>query len=313
MHITGGLNAVFIGNPARVVRINPGSPLEKMGIRPNMLVDSLIINRKRLGSMNTKDFTNALKNSINEENRKVRFVSIKQTTANTTTAMLPTLIEGENEGELPNELEVVLPTGKLGCVFSGNPPTVKTFRDKSPVAASFPPGMYVDRFQTRDGFRQSNMTSRELVDLLNEYIEEEGRLLVLRNNTQPSSIRETILPEEKTITIPTGKLGLSFKGRNLARITRVHDDSNLMGKVYRGMIVDSITIPGSGSTFSGMTAKEAARILKDTKNIGGRSMTLKNPTSSNLSVRSIQTDDVSIGSQTSQNMSAGWSAQSVRM
>merc|ERR1739838_299872 len=134
--------------------------------------------------------------------------------------------------------------------------------------------------------------------------------------TCEASDREEVFPIEKTITLPTGKIGLSFKGKRVARISRLHDDCKIRGQAYAGMIIDTITIPG-GSSFSGMTSKEAARVLSDTKTVGGRMLTLKAPDSSDLSIRNISTDDASIGG-TSQDMSANFSTtfsttQSVRL
>merc|ERR1712048_1173427 len=83
--------------------------------------------------------------------------------------------------------------------------------------------------------------------------------LLKNSKTQTPSPRAIECPEEMTVTIPTGKLGISFRGSKIARVTRLHDDTKMLGKAYEGMLVDTISIPG-GSSFSMMTAKEVARI-----------------------------------------------------
>jgi len=160
-----------------------------------------------------------------------------------------------------------------------------------------------------DGYTQAGFSTREFVTLLGFLSEQEGRTLTLRNNKLEPSPKEESFPEELSVTLPTGKLNTSFKGKRTARVSRLHEESKLKGKVYVGMLVDSISIPG-GSTFSGMTAKEAARVLVETKNVGGRIMTLKAP-GSMMSGRAIP-DDASIGSS-SQDMSAGFSTGSKSM
>jgi len=133
-----------------------------------------------------------------------------------------------------------------------------------------------------------------------------GRTLVLKKKTVERTPKQEIFPEEKEIDLGTGKLGISFKGRKNARLSRVHEGSPLMGKAYVGMIVDQIIIPGN-SGFSGMTAKEAARVLVETANVGGRKIILKAPGAA-LNARNIP-DDASIAGS-SQDMSAAFSTSS---
>eukprot|EP00548_Thalassiothrix_antarctica_P007737 CAMPEP_0194129492 /NCGR_PEP_ID=MMETSP0152-20130528/690_1 /TAXON_ID=1049557 /ORGANISM="Thalassiothrix antarctica, Strain L6-D1" /LENGTH=769 /DNA_ID=CAMNT_0038823693 /DNA_START=59 /DNA_END=2368 /DNA_ORIENTATION=- len=289
---TGKLGVVFKGNqfPAVITRVNSDSSL--LGkVAPGMAVDVVTVKRRDHMEMNASEVGTLLKSTSDIPGRmlKIRDPSYKYDFA-----------------RMPDELEVVLPAGKLGCTFTGNPPVPKTFRENSPVTGSIPPGMFVDCLVLPDGFRRSGFNTREFVTLLNQTTEEDGRVLILKNikNCEPS-VREEVFPMDKTVTLPTGRIGLSFKGRKNARISRLHDDCKLAGQVYKGMIVDTITIPG-GSSFSGMTSKEAARVLSDTKAVGGRTMTLKGPDSTDLSVRNITSDDASIGGN-SQNMSAGFS------
>jgi len=289
----GPLGLTFKGYPAVITSVKSTSALAGR-VAQGMAVDYVTVNRRDYMDMNAVDLANLIKSTTDVPGRMMKLRLPSQT---------------DEFSRIPDELEVVLPPGKLGVTFTGRPAVAKSFRDDSPIAASIPPGMFIDKFVMPDGYSQAGMSTRELVGLLNQFINEEGRCIVLRNakTSQPSN-PQVLYPMEKTVTISTGKLGLSFKGRNIARISRVHDDSKMKGICYKNMLVDSITIPG-GSTFSGMTAKEAARILIDTKNVGGRTMTLKSPENSDISVRNISTDDASIGGS-SQNMSDAFSTYS---
>eukprot|EP00548_Thalassiothrix_antarctica_P008328 CAMPEP_0194132366 /NCGR_PEP_ID=MMETSP0152-20130528/2848_1 /TAXON_ID=1049557 /ORGANISM="Thalassiothrix antarctica, Strain L6-D1" /LENGTH=766 /DNA_ID=CAMNT_0038827401 /DNA_START=56 /DNA_END=2356 /DNA_ORIENTATION=- len=290
----GKIGVTFKGNaPCLITKVNPDSPLAGK-VAPGMAVDYLTVKRRDHMELNALELGTLIKLTTDVPGRMMKL-------------RLPSQV---NEfSKVPDEIELILPTGKLGITFTGSVPIAKSFRDDSPVAGSYPPGMYVDKLVMPDGYSQSGMNTRELVNLLGQFTEEEGRCLVLRNlkTTQPS-MKQVLFPNEKTVTISTGKLGLSFKGRKIARISRIHQDSKMKGLVYIHMIIDTISIPG-GSTFSGMTAKEAARILGDTKNVGGRTITLKGPDSNDISIRNITTDDASIGGS-SQNMSDAFTTYS---
>lgn len=49
-----------------------------------------------------------------------------------------------------------------------------------------------------------------------------------------------------TVTLPTGKLGVFFKGKKLAKVSRLEPFSPLRDTLKPGMKVDSLTIPGDG-------------------------------------------------------------------
>lgn len=166
-----------------------------------------------------------------------------------------------------------IPSGTLGCSIVGLPPYVKAFRKDSPLANKIPPHMFIDGLALSNGYTRLGLKGSELISMLRASGDQEGRSLILLNSKtrQPSDAHE-IFPKKLQVEFPSGKLGLSFKGRTKTRVSRVHEDSPLEGKVYAGMIVDTIDIPG-GSIFSGLKANEVSRILKDTKRVEGRIVT----------------------------------------
>mmetsp|Transcript_34269 Transcript_34269/g.39011 ORF Transcript_34269/g.39011 Transcript_34269/m.39011 type:complete len:765 (+) Transcript_34269:112-2406(+) len=289
---TGKLSITFKGTepPAIVSTVKDTSPL--LGQVPSgMGVDVVIVNDREHMELNAADLAELLKATSTVPGRIMK------------------LRDPDNKNEfskIPDEVEIPLPSGKLGCTFSGKLPVAKSFKEGSPIASLIPPGMFVDMLKLADGYCVSGFGTRELVGLLGQFSKQEGRTLVLKNiKTERPSPKEETFPDEKQISLSTGKLGVSFKGSKQARISRLHEDSVLLGTVHVGMYLDTLTIPG-GSCFSGMTAKEAARVLVDTKNVDGRLMVLKSPENKTLATRNIDNDDASIGGS-SQDMSDNFS------
>jgi len=288
---TGKLSVTFKGsNRAVVSTVKDSSPLS--GIVPEgMAVDFVTVGHRDYMELGAVDLAQLLKSTSDVPGRTMKLRNAEDT---------------DEFSKIPDELDVILPSGKLGCTFSGTPPTAKSFKDNSPIASAIPPGMFVDKLILSDGYTMSGFTTKEFVGGLGRSGGQEGRILVLKSTkSRNPSPQVEVFPDDKMIVLPTGKLGVSFKGRKQARVSRLHDGSSLQGEAYVGMLLDSITIPG-GSTFSGMTAKEAARVLVDTKMVGGRTMMLKSPGSNTMSTRNIENDDASIGG-TSQNMSEDFS------
>jgi len=286
----GKIGVTFKGKRrAHVSRVNESSPLYST-LPTGMGVDTVTVNNRVFMEMNAVEVADLVKSTSDTRGRVM-------------TVRHP---DSTDFQKIPEKLEVVLPKGKLYCTFTSNPPVAKSFKPESPVASYFPPGMYVDTFCMPDGYTQSGFNTRELVALLGFCSSEEGRTLILKKKTVARTPKQELFPEEKIVELPTGKLGVSFKGKRTARVSRIHDDSPMKGQMYVGMIVNSIIVPGN-SQFSGMTAKEAARVLVETANVGGRKLVLKAP-GTVLDARNIP-DDASIAGS-SQDMSAGFSTGS---
>jgi len=226
--------------------------------------------------------------------------------------------------KVPDELEITLPAGKIGCTFAGTVPYLTTFHTNSLIdARDIPYGMFVDQIyinntdiseENDEGgndyyYSQTGMTTRELVSILKHLKYQEGRTLVFKNRKkQKPSPKEIILPPKMKLILPTGKLSLKLKktkayneemrtkdtakinDKEVACISHIDMNSALLSSSgntnavvpYVGMIVDSIIVPDMDNTndtirYSGITHKEAVRILKDTNSISGRTMVLKSP------------------------------------
>jgi len=257
----GKLGITFKGNtPAIVSRVKKDSPLVNEGIE-GMGVDSITVDGREHLQMNAVQVASLIKSTSDSDKR---VLTVRD--ANST-----------EFSKIPDDLEVALPAGTIGVTFSGTPPTAKAFKDDSPVGNLIPPGTFVDALKMPDGYTQKGFSAKELVALLGAFKGQEGRTLVLKNlKTETPSPKEEIFPESKEVELPTGKIGVSFKGKSQTIISRIHAESPLLGQVYVGMAVESISIPG-GSTIDGMTGKQVARTLVDTKNVEGRIMVIKPP------------------------------------
>lgn len=257
----GKLGITFKGNtPAIISRVKPDSPLVNEGIE-GMGVDSITVKNREHMQMNAVQVASLIKSTSDESNRilKVRDA------------------DSSEFQKIPENLEVVLPAGTIGVTFASTPPVCKAFKDDSPVGNLIPPGTFVDALKMPDGYTQTGFSAKELVTLLGGFKGQEGRTLVLKNlKTETPTPKGEIFPESKEVELPVGKIGVSFKGKRKTIVSRVHSESPLLGIVYVGMEVESIEVPGS-SKFEGMTGKEVARTLVDTKNVEGRMMVIKAP------------------------------------
>lgn len=178
----------------------------------------------------------------------------------------------------------------LGVVFTGTPPKVSRFLEGSPMVGKVFVGMVVDILTLDDGTMLSGLTVKELVEALNESGETDGRTMLLKNPaTRRLSARQILPPDEKEVVLPSGSLGVSFKGE-LGKITRMADDSPMKGTFREGMVLDTLILP-DGSTYSGLTSKELGVVLRGSSDLEGRRAILKNPETSALSDRKMIEND----------------------
>merc|ERR1712232_182064 len=170
--------------------------------------------------------------------------------------------------KIPDELLIKLEPGKLGVTFAGKRAEFRSFKEDSQLAGKVPFGLFVNEVRTENGYSQSGMNTNELVGLLGFLNDQEGRILVLRNKKLEPSPKKEIFPEKLELELDPGKVGTSFRGAT-AWLSRIHETSQLKGKAFIGMVLESITIEG-GEIFTKLSAEQAAKILADTKNVEGR-------------------------------------------
>ena len=187
----------------------------------------------------------------------------------------------------PDSKEVALPAGSLDTIFKGTPPVIHKLKAGCPLKKDFTVGLFVDMLTLGDGTVMSGFTATELVAILKENMNTEGRSLLLKNPaTREPSAKNLILPDEKTVILPSGILGVSFKGTP-PRVSRLMDTSIVKGDFRLGMVVDTLEVPGEAEskTYAGMSSKELVKIMKATSHMNDRKIVLKNPTTATLKMR----------------------------
>mmetsp|Transcript_7108 Transcript_7108/g.10364 ORF Transcript_7108/g.10364 Transcript_7108/m.10364 type:complete len:781 (+) Transcript_7108:67-2409(+) len=263
---TGRLGISFRGKnaPAVVYKVQDDSPLPQK--IKDMCVDTLSAGGAEKIQLNAREVTDIIKATTDMPGRVIRVRDP----------------DSQNFKTLSEVVEIPVQPGSLGVSFGGDPPVIRSFKPGSQLEDKVPPGYYLDSIKNpADGYCQSGMTTKEAVGLLG-FLNEQERVLVFKNKTMAPSPKEEIFPENKIVTLPVGKLGISFRGKTVARISRLHEESKLRGLVYISMEVVKISIPG-GSKFKGLGAADCAKVLADTKNTEGRILELRAPSADGVS------------------------------
>ena len=192
-----------------------------------------------------------------------------------------------NFTKMPDTKEVALPTGSLDTVFKGTPPVILKLKAGCPLKKDLTVGLFVDMLTLGDGTVMTGFTATELVATLKDEMNTEGRVLLLKNPaTKEPSAKTLILPDEKTVIIPSGIMGVSFKGTP-PRVSRITATSSVKGKFRVDMVVDTLEVPGEAETktYAGMSSKELVSIIKFTSHMNDRKVVLKNPATRTLTTK----------------------------
>lgn len=187
---------------------------------------------------------------------------------------------------LPQSAEVMLPQGDIGArveTVKGKPTITKIAADApASVRGALRVGYIVDKVMLEDGTEISGHSAEEIEEMLAGDAASSGRRLSLLNpEMADGAVRSVTLPMVKEVELPTTKLGVSFKGSKLSKVTKVGSDSSLKGKIRVGFVVDSIRMP-NGVSYVGYGAIDMTKVLKDTATTEGRVMVLKSPENPDL-------------------------------
>jgi hypothetical protein len=184
---------------------------------------------------------------------------------------------------LPDDADVALPVGCIGASIQtiNGKPTITQIDADSPLKHSLRVGYVVDKVVCEDGTELSGHSAAEIEVVLKQDWRSSGRRLCLVNPAKHATGPKMVtLPLEKIVALPTGKLGVSFKG-SIARVTGIAETSPLNGIIRQGFVVDSLKLPG-GTEYIGCDASQLANALTATSDIEGRSLLLKGPQSTSL-------------------------------
>lgn len=170
--------------------------------------------------------------------------------------------------------KIPLPPGSLGVTFRGTPAKVVKVNADSPMVGKIKVGYVVESCYLNDGSEHENLSTLDLVHLLGEHKDEEGRKLKLR----------IALPDVVNLPLPPGEVGLTIAGVP-PTITSVQDKA-LQAIIRPGLAIDSVAL-ADGTIMSGLTAEEIIVALNDDSASDGRVLTLKNCETETLSNKSI--------------------------
>lgn len=167
-----------------------------------------------------------------------------------------------------------LPPGSIGVVFKGTPPKVVRITAESPMAGKIKVGYVFESLYLKDGSEYENLSTTDLVHILAEHKDEEGRKMKLH----------IVLPDTTTLSLPAGDVGLTIAG--VPPMIKTIQDPALQAKIRAGLAIDSLAL-ADGTIMSGLTTEEIVVALKDDSASEGRVLTLKNCQTATLSAKSI--------------------------
>jgi hypothetical protein len=178
---------------------------------------------------------------------------------------------------MPSLIKIPLPTGKLGVVFKGTPPTIQRVGEESPMKGRVKEGYIFKSLILNDGTSFENLTTKQLIETLNECSNEEGRKLVM----------VLALPDGTEITLPEGSIGATVQTINgKPTITQVDADSPLRHDLRVGYVVDKVILE-DGTELTGHTAEEIEVVLADDSQSSCRRLSLVNPDKSILAPKKV--------------------------
>lgn len=178
---------------------------------------------------------------------------------------------------MPDEVTVTFPAGNLGIRFAENPPKVVGFTRDSVARKMVDVGMVADTLTLASGTPYSNLESVKLTRTLIANAGLPNRTIRFINpKTVPlTKAGDLPRPASMVLALPAGKLFLNMKGTYPCRITNVKPMSPLVGKLPNGMACDEVVI--DGRSYTGFSAVELSKLLKDSAHKQGRILKLSNP------------------------------------
>jgi len=285
----GKLGINFKGEPPEVVAINPESPLIDEGLIEGMVVDTLTLEDGQvMQELSSDSLRDALMDNADSDGRIIRFVN-PAIMGFTLAAMAGE--ETTPEMEMPDEIEVMLPSGRVGIKMEGIPPELVAISPESPIVDEVVEGMVADTLTLEDGKVMYEMSTDDLQDALVDNADSEGRIIRFINpatreltpapDEEPEEEpAELEIPDEKEVFLPSGKLGLMLQG-SPPEITGISPESPIADEVMEGMVVDTLTLE-DGQVVYEMETDMFTAILRENEDSEGRLVRFINPATMEL-------------------------------
>jgi len=170
---------------------------------------------------------------------------------------------------------VPLPPGQLGVTFSGSPPIVTDVVPDSPMRSKLSIGDVIygvavpHRFEVH-GVEDSSILSELITKTANL-----RRFLLLSTTSHDYSHSQT----EFHVTLPPGRLGLTFEGDTQPTIAKVWDYCPVREFVQEGQWLKSVIIPTEPEPIAcqNLSARDVYEVLRVNDRCQGRVLVLTNP------------------------------------
>ena len=256
----GKIGVVFKGTPPTVTRLTEGSPMQGR-IKEGYVFQALILNDgTSVEDLSTATLIETLKECSEEEGRTIVM-----------------------KMALPDGTEIALPEGAIGATVQNinGKATITHIDSDSPLKHSLRIGFVVDKVMLEDGTELTGHSAEEVEVLLAEDVSSSGRRLALKNPVKGGlGVKKVTLPMIKTVNLPTGKLGVVFKGKD-SKVSQIKEGSPMRGIFRVGHVVDSLTMP-DGLVYRGYDSLALCKALAASANTTGRTMILKSPLAPDL-------------------------------
>lgn len=278
---SGKIGLMLDGEPPEIQDIHPESPLLNEGVMIGMVADTLELeDGSKFYNMETSEFQGLLADNAESDERIVRFI-------NPATTELSSPDDEDASGGMPDEVEVILPAGKIGARFVGSPPELRAISPESPIVDEVMVGMVADTLTLEDGEVMYEMSSDELQEALmaNKYSEErvirfinpETMELTPNPEDDIEGEGEPIfeMPDETDVYLPSGKIGLMLQGAP-PKITSISPRSPIINEVVEGMVVDTLTLE-DGQVMYEMDTETFTGLLREHEDSEDRLVRFINP------------------------------------
>jgi len=270
----GKIGVVLTDQPPVVSRISDESPLVGTGVEVGMWVDTLTVHNDGddeeephvYYELEASELTQLLKDHAESEGRVVRFIPAGMELSK------PPGVEA---------LELYLPTGSIGLVFSkATPPEVKAIKDTSPLLDLYPdlkPGMFVDTLTLEDGTTHYHMDGKSFTQLLKDHRDSDARVMrVIRPGMELTDEPSIFPPEEILASVPPGPLMVVLDGHPPV-VSMLHEESPLHDfGVVPGMVVDTLELD-DGTKHYELSTEELTTLLGDHADDEGRLLRFIDP------------------------------------
>jgi len=259
----GTIGVFFRGSPPRVVRLSDDSPLAgriKIGyvFHALHLGDGTKVTSASRGLKTSELIDKLIEHSDHEEGR---ILSLKM--------------------DIPQKLEVTLPAGMVGItiVDTYGLPIITNVSSSSPVKSSIRDGLVIDKITLEDGSEFCGYGADDIGDILRRNADSSGRILTLKDPARGGlSHPSAKLNHPRCVALPTGSLGVTFKGNDVPYVAEVSYTSPMRGAMSPCLYVDALIMP-DGTEYTvggtnGLGAMKLCQILKASEHTPGRAMML---------------------------------------